>query len=114
MLRDTFKVLLKVLQIPFKVLLKVLRKPLKVLLQLFGNTLKVLRNTFKVLLYTCDLVTLHFFWPKLSRINSLCRYTINGEAGWGVSEWQYRNRTPKEELKLNLPRVHADATLESQ
>ena len=69
--RNTFKVLLKVLQIPFKVLLKVLRKPLKVLLQLFGNTFKVLRNTFKVLLYTCDLVTLHFFGPKLSRINSL-------------------------------------------
>ena len=57
-------------------------------------------------LYSRIQISIHF--------TVLCRYTINGEAGWGVSEWQYRNRTLKEELKLNLPRVHADATLESQ
>ena len=30
-------------------------------------------------------------------IERFCKYKINGEEGWGVSEWEYRNHGGKKE-----------------
>ena len=51
---------------------------------------------YEVQVKVLDFAELFMGWEWEARIlERFCEYKVNGVHGWGVSEWHYRNRTPR-------------------